>query len=130
MNENFLEDMNSYSILNNSFWNRYNSMIKSMSNEQRVFVSKQKDVLEAKQNLMSSFIDYLFERDKSSFINSSDEAKRISEHYIESIKIAADKYVTRNEELEKENAELKQKIQQLLLDFEGNKNGKDKTTAK
>ena len=129
--DNFdINNFNNYQILNNSYWIKYNNLIQHMSQEQKIFVSKQESVLEAKQNLMSSFLDYLFEREKSNFINSSDEAKRISDIYIESIKIAADKYVTRNEELEKENAELKHKIQQLLLDFEGKGNGKDKITTK
>lgn len=130
MNDYVNDFNNNFSILNNSYWNKYNNLIKNMSNEQRIFVAKQQSVLEAKQNLISTFIDYLFERDKNSFTNSSDEAKRISDIYIDTVKDAADKYVTRNEELEKENQELKAKIEQLLLDFGDRENGKNKTSTK
>ena len=116
--------------MNNSYWQKYNDLLKNMSGEQRIFVSKQESVLAAKQNLMSTFIDYLFEREKNSFINSGDTAKNIADSYIESVKDAADRYVTRNEQLEKENAELKKQLQQLMLDFGEKENGKNKPTAK
>lgn len=131
MNDNF--DFNGFSINNfqnnNSYWVRYNSMIQDMSSEQRIFVSKQDSVIEAKQNLMTTFIDYLFEREKNSFVNSSDEYKKISDKYLDVVKEAADRYVTRNEELEKENIELKKQLKQLMLDFEGKNNESDKCTA-
>lgn len=132
MNDNFnFEELYRDSIMNNSYWNKYNNLIKTMSSEQRVFVSKQQSVLEAKQNLVSTFIDYLFEKEKNSFINSSEEAKRISDFYIDAVKEAADKYVTRNEELEKENADLKKQLKQLLLDFEDKKqNAKNQNSTK
>lgn len=131
MNEPF--DFNSFNInnfqINNSYWSRYNSMIQDMSSEQRIFVSKQESVIEAKQNLMTTFIDYLFEREKTSFVNSSEDYKKISDKYLDTVKEAADRYVTRNEELEKENTELKKQLKQLMLDFEG-KNNENKCTTK
>ena len=129
MNEQFdFNSFNDYQI-NNSYWSRYNNMIKDMSNEQRIFVSKQDSVIEAKQNLMATFIDYLFERDKASFVNSSDDARKIADIYLETVKDASSRYVTRNEELEKENIELKKQIKQLMLDFGEKENGKDKSSA-
>lgn len=129
MNEQY--DFNSFTDyqINNSYWSRYNNMIKDMSNEQRIFVSKQDSVIEAKQNLMATFIDYLFERDKASFVNSSDDARKIADIYLETVKDASSRYVTRNEELEKENIELKKQIKQLMLDFGEKENGKDKSSA-
>lgn len=132
MNEPF--DFNSFNInnfqINNSYWLRYNSMIQDMSSEQRIFVSKQESVIEAKQNLMTTFIDYLFEREKTSFVNSSEDYKKISDKYLDAVKEAADRYVTRNEELEKENIELKKQLKQLMLDFEGKKDESDKCSTK
>lgn len=131
MNEPFdFINFSDYQI-NNSYWAKYNNMIKDMSSEQRIFVSKQNSVIEAKQNLMSTFIEYLFEREKASFVNSSDDARKIADIYLDTVKDASTRYVTRNEELEKENNELKKQIKQLMLDFGENENdGKDKTTTK
>lgn len=123
-NNNF-EQFQSY----NNYWNKYDSIIKELSNEQKSFVSKQKNVLTAKQNLMASFIDYLFEQHKNSYILSSEQSKLLADEYIENIQKAANSYVTHQEELEKENADLKKQIQQLMLDF-GDKNGKDNLTTK
>lgn len=112
----------------NNYWNKYDSVIKELSNEQKTFVGKQKSVLSAKQNLMSAFIDYLFEQQKNNFVLASETAKNLADEYISAIQKAASGYVTHQEELEKENADLKKQLQQLMLDF-GEKNGKnDKST--
>lgn len=115
--------------INNSLWTKYDNLINSLSNEQKVFVSKQKNVIQAKENLLSAFIDYLFEQNKNSFVLVNDTAKNLADNYILAIQKASESYVTKSEELEKENTELKKKIQQLMLDF-GAKDGKDKSATK
>lgn len=114
--------------LNTPYWQKYDDAIKNMSSEQKIFVSKQENVLQAKQNLMSAFIDYLFEQHKNTFVIANNSAKELADKYIDAIKVAADSYVSRSEQLENENNELKKQIQQLMLDFEG-RNGKNTTTA-
>ena len=112
--------------LDNSYWNKYNNLINRMSNEQRMFVGKQEDVLQAKQKLISVFVDYLFEQYKGSFVNSSDMAQALANEYFEAVSKAAEKYVTRNDQLEKENAELKKQVKQLMLNY--GKDVNDSTT--
>lgn len=129
MNDPFDYSFEKFQI-NNSYWQRYDNLVSQMSSEQRTFVSKQKSVLDAKQSLMSTFIDFLFEREKASFVNSSDDAKKIADNYLNAIKEASERYVTRNEELEKENMELKKQLKQLMLDFEDKKNESNSSAAK
>ena len=124
----FSNNFNPYQM-NNSFWNKYNNLINQMSSEQKNYVGKQKNVLSAKQNLLSEFIDYLFEQHKNNFVLASEHAKKLADEYITSIQKAADSYVTHSEELEKENADLKKQIQQLMLDFGEKKNGKNNRTT-
>lgn len=114
--------------INNSYWSNYENLVKDMSNEQKNYVSKQKSVVSAKQNLMTAFIDYLFEQNRNSFVVASPAARNLADEYISAISKAANGYVTRSDELEKENADLKKQLQQLMNDFEG-KNGKNKTTT-
>lgn len=114
---------------NNMYWKKYDSLINSLSNEQKAFVSKQDAVLTAKQNLISAFIDYLFEQNKSTFILSNDVAQKLADNYLDAIDTAAKSYVSRSEELEKENNELKQQIKQLMLDFGEKNNGKNEKSA-
>lgn len=117
--------------LNNSYWNKYEQILSSMSSEQKVFVSKQESVLLAKQNLISAFIDYLFEQHKATFINSSDNAKALADDYFESINKAAASYVSKSEQLEQENEELKKQLKQLMLDFnKREKNGNSTSTER
>ena len=52
----------------NSYWGNYDSMIKEMSNDQKNFVGKQDEVKNAKNLLISAFIDYLFEQNKNNFV--------------------------------------------------------------
>lgn len=112
---------------NNSFWYKYDNVINQMSTEQKIFVSKQKEVIESKQNLMSAFMDFLFEQHKNSFV-SSDIAKDLISEYLTTVQDAANKYVSRSDLLEKENEELKKQIQLLLKNNEV-KNDKQKTTS-
>ena len=112
----------------NNYWTKYDQVVRDLSNEQKSFVNKQKNVLAAKQNLMSVFIDYLFEQQKNNFIVASDQAKNLADDYINAIQKAANGYVTHQEELEKENADLKKQLQQLMLDFGESKNGNGKAT--
>lgn len=109
-------------------WNKYDAVIKELSNEQKIFVGKQKSVITAKQNLMTAFIDYLFEVNKNNFVMASPVAKDLADEYINAISKAAGSYVSHNEELEKENAELKKQLQQFL-NMEGKKDGKNKAAA-
>lgn len=97
------------------FWKRYDDVINCLSSEQRDFVSKQKNVIQAKNLMYQEFIDYLFEINKDAFVSVSDGVhKNIVNKYINEIKNAADSYVSRTEQLEKENEELKAQIKKVL----------------
>lgn len=99
-----------------------------MSSEQKSFVSKNEKVLEKKSVMMNAFLDYLFEQHKDSFVSVQGGAyKKIADQYIESVQAARDMYVTRSEQLETENAELKKQIEELLK--KEKENGKNEITT-
>jgi hypothetical protein len=56
--------MTIYIKTTNPFWIKYEDIIRNMSKEELNFVNKQESVILAKQNLISVFIDYLFEKKK------------------------------------------------------------------
>lgn len=114
----FNRNLNQFEI-NNSYWQKYDSLLNSMSSEQKIFVSKQEEVIKSKQILISAFIDYLFEQNKNSFIATSDLAKKLADDYYNCVSQAASGFVTHSEQLEKENEELKRQLKQLLSKSEG-----------
>lgn len=134
---NFNPNFEHYNF-SNSYWDKYNKILKDLSIEQKIFVSKQKNVLQAKQNLMSSFIDYLFEQNKNIFVMANDSAKTLADEYINAITKASEDYVSHQEQLEKENAklekeknELEKQLQKLLSENKKNKDFEnDKPTTK
>lgn len=130
MESALFHNQNDYSFLNNStYWTKYDRLLNEMSAEQKQFVSKNEEVLEKKSVMMNAFLDYLFEQYKDSFVSVQNGIyKPVADEYIESVKAARDSYVSRSEQLENENAELKQKLKELI-EKEKSKNGKDKTTA-
>lgn len=111
MNNDFNLSFEQYKL--NNYWNKYNNLINTMSYEQKAFVGKQENVLQAKQKLITMFIDYLFEQYKSSFVNSSDMAHSLADEYFDAVSKAAEKYITRSDLLEQENAELKKEVEAL-----------------
>jgi hypothetical protein len=125
------ENINSFKSQTNSFWIKYEEIISKMSKEELTYISKQENVINAKNNLINTFIDYLFDREKNNFISSSDMAKSVADDYIHNIQLASSNYVSRTELLENENAELKKKISELLSkgDVKKNDNNKQITTT-
>lgn len=114
MNEYYdFDKIRSFRTQPNPFWIKYENLISNMSKEELNFIAKQEKVILAKSNLMNTFIDYLFEKEKNNFIT-TDEAKKITEIYLSEIKNASEQYINRTESLENENAELKKYIEELL----------------
>lgn len=130
MNSALFHNNNDFSFLNNSvYWNRYDQLLNGMSLEQKTFVSKNEKVLQKKSEMMNAFLDYLFEQYKDSFVSVQGGIyQKIADEYIETVRAAGDNFVTRAEELEKENEDLKRQIKKLM-EKENRKNGKDETTA-
>lgn len=109
-------------ILQNSFrtdfWKKYDDVINCLSSEQRDFVSRQKNVIQAKNLMYQEFIDYLFDVNKDAFVSVSDGVhKPVVNRYIDEIRKAADSYVSKTEQLEKENEELKAQIKKVLEEY-------------
>lgn len=123
------ENINSFKSQTNSFWLKYEEIISKMSKEELTYISKQENVINAKNNLINTFIDYLFDREKNNFISSSDMAKSVADDYINNIQLASSNYVSRTELLENENAELKKKISELLSKGDVKKNDNKQITT-
>lgn len=130
MNSALFHNNNDFSFLNNStYWVKYDNILNGMSNEQKQFVAKNEEVKKKKGVMINAFIDYLFEQYKDSFVSVQDGAyKPIADDYIESVKKAGDSYVSRAEQLENENEQLKRQLKELM-EKEKKGNGKDKTTT-
>lgn len=130
MESALFHNQNNFSFLNNStYWNKYDSVLNDMSAEQKQFVSKNENVLKKKGVMLNAFLDYLFEQYKDSFVSVQNGIyKPVAEEYIESVKAARDSYISRSEQLESENAELKKQLKELL-EKKGKENGKNEVTA-
>ena len=97
-----------------TYWITYSNLLTSMSTEQRKWISQQKEVLEAKQSMYSSFLDYLFEKFKDEFVSvGNGQYKAVADSYIETIKKASESYVSRVEWLEKEYLQQKEELERL-----------------
>lgn len=98
-----------------TYWKRYDDTIAAMSGEQRAWVARQEEVINAKQVMFNVFLDYLFEANKDAFVSVGDgKYKGIVDSYIDTIQKAAEGYVSRAESLEKENEELRQQLKMML----------------
>lgn len=130
MDSALFHNQNNYSFLNNStYWNKYDSLLNGMSAEQKQFVAKNENVMKKKTVMLNAFLDYLFEQYKDSFVSVQNGIyKPIAEEYIESVKAAGDSYITRSEQLETENEELRKQLK-ALMEKGKVENGKDKTTT-
>lgn len=115
------------SVNKSGTWRRYDDTLASLSTEQKLWVCKQEPVLKAKSEMYSQFIDYLFELNRDAFCSVGDgRYKKLCEDYIDSIQASASRYVSRSEQLEKQNEnlikqneELQRKLEEIL---KGNKN--------
>ena len=130
MESALFHDINNYSFLNNStYWTKYENILNGMSAEQRQYIAKNEDVINKKEVMLNAFLDYLFEQYKDSFVSVQNGIyKPIADEYIESVKAAGETYISRSEQLENENAELKKKLKELLEKGK-NDNGKNEVTA-
>lgn len=109
------ESTNSPFRQKSAYWRRYDDTVASMSAEQRSWVSKQQDVIDAKNTMLTVFFDYLFDVHKEAFVSVGDgQYKAVVDEYINTIQKSADGYVSRAETLEKENEELRKQLKQLL----------------
>ena len=109
------ESANSPFKQKSAYWKRYDDTVASMSAEQRSWVSKQKDVIDAKNAMFGVFFDYLFETHKEAFVSVGDgQYRNVVDTYINTIQKSADSYVSRAETLEKENEELRKQLKLVL----------------
>ena len=95
-------------------WRRYDDTLAAMSAEQKGWVCKQDSVLRAKSEMYGQFIDYLFEQNKDAFVSVGDgRYKKVCEDYIDIIQASASTYVSRSEQLEKQNEDLAKRNEEL-----------------
>lgn len=98
-----------------SFWKKYDDILNSLSADQKQWVSKQNEVVMAKEKMFSMFLNYLFDQKKDDFVSVNDgKYKGIVSDYFQAIQKAADGYVSHAESLERENEDLKAKLKEIL----------------
>ena len=100
-------------------WRRFDDTVNAMSPEQRVWVSKQDSVVKAENAMMSSFLEYLFNQHREAFASVEDgRYGKLVEDYINAIQITGTSYVSRAEQLEKENKDLRERLRRLEVSNE------------
>lgn len=94
-------------------WKRLQDATSSIDMSQSNWIMSQDNVKSAYGDLMQAFQHYLFERFKDDFAGLPLYQDIISK-YVDSVLAAAQGFAKRTAQLEKENEELKQKLQELL----------------
>lgn len=93
-------------------WKRLQDATNSIDMSQSNWIMSQESVKSAYGDLMQAFQHYLFERFKDDFAGLPLYQDIISK-YVDSVLSAAQGFAKRTEQLERENAELKKKLEEL-----------------
>ena len=115
----------SFTNSNNGYWNRLTDYISKFSTDQLKFIDNNQEVIKAHNDMLNTFVQYLFEKNKDDFA-AFDEFRPVCDTYIDCVIKTASEYDDKVSEALNENAELKNKLKEYekrIAEVEGTKNG-------
>lgn len=110
---------------NIGYWNRLTDYISKFSTDQLKFIDNNQQVIKAHNDMLNTFVQYLFEKNKDDFA-AFDEFRPVCDTYIDCVIKTASEYDDKVSEALNENAELKNKLKEYekrIAEVEGTKNG-------
>ena len=110
---------------NIGYWNRLTDYISKFSTDQLKFIDNNQQVIKAHNDMLNTFVQYLFEKNKDDFA-AFDEFRPVCDTDIDCVIKTASEYDDKVSEALNENAELKNKLKEYekrIAEVEGTKNG-------
>ena len=110
---------------NIGYWNRLTDYISKFSTDQLKFIDNNQQVIKAHNDMLNTFVQYLFEKNKDDFA-AFDEFRPVCDTYIDCVIKTASEYDDKVSEALNENAELKNKLKEYekrIAEVEETKNG-------
>lgn len=123
-----LKSIQNHSFTNSNnigYWNRLTDYISKFSADQLKFIDNNQQVIKAHNDMLNTFVQYLFEKNKDDFA-AFDEFRPVCDTYIDCVIKTASEYDDKVSEALNENAELKNKLKEYekrIAELEGTKNG-------
>ena len=123
-----LKSIQNHSFTNSNnigYWNRLTDYISKFSTDQLKFIDNNQQVIKAHNDMLNTFVQYLFEKNKDDFA-AFDEFRPVCDTYIDCVIKTASEYDDKVSEALNENAELKDKLKEYekrIAEVEGTKNG-------
>lgn len=123
-----LKSIQNHSFTNSNnigYWNRLTDYISKFSTDQLKFIDNNQEVIKAHNDMLNTFVQYLFEKNKDDFA-AFDEFRPVCDTYIDCVIKTASEYDDKVSEALNENAELKNKLKEYekrIAEVEGTKNG-------
>ena len=123
-----LKSIQNHSFTNSNnigYWNRLTDYISKFSTDQLKFIDNNQQVIKAYNDMLNTFVQYLFEKNKDDFA-AFDEFRPVCDTYIDCVIKTASEYDDKVSEALNENAELKNKLKEYekrIAEVEGTKNG-------
>ena len=123
-----LKNIQNHSFTNSNnigYWNRLTDYISKFSTDQLKFIDNNQQVIKAHNDMLNTFVQYLFEKNKDDFA-AFDEFRPVCDTYIDCVIKTAREYDDKVSEALNENAELKNKLKEYekrIAEVEGTKNG-------
>ena len=123
-----LKSIQNHSFTNSNnigYWNRLTDYISKFSTDQLKFIDNNQQVIKAHNDMLNTFVQYLFEKNKDDFA-ALDEFRPVCDTYIDCVIKTASEYDDKVSEALNENAELKNKLKEYekrIAEVEGTKNG-------
>lgn len=119
-----LKSIQNHSFTNSNnigYWNRLTDYISKFSTDQLKFIDNNQEVIKAHNDMLNTFVQYLFEKNKDDFA-AFDEFRPVCDAYINSVIQAGEQYTKENDNLRQRLKEYEKRIAEL----EGNNGRKTK----
>lgn len=99
-------------------WDKFDSIVKNLSETQKTYVANDKNVLEARRKMLGVFDEWLFERFKNDFV-AVPQFNALAESYVGVVFNVAQESAEKAKSLEQENKELREEVEKLRAQTQG-----------